>query len=127
MIVYYILHLIFIITLLFIVFATMVIFDKFCCKSFNKKILFIFLLSIVSWCLFNGYFHMISYWKSSAIEPYNSFSEMPDDVYYIATHGPTGAALAFSLLFGELYLPLLTLILYPFYWLFNRIKHHIKK
>ena len=58
---------------------------------------------------------------------YDNFSDMPASIQQVVNNGPTGAALAFGLLLGYLYMPVISLILYPVYKVINIIYRKMKK
>lgn len=82
----------------------------------NKwKILIVIINTVGGWFLVNFSLFMAYQYKMYYANLYDNFRDMPTSVQQIVNNGPTGASLGFGLLFGYLYMPFLSLVLYPFY------------
>lgn len=79
------------------------------------KILIVIVNTVGGWALVNLGLFMAYQYKMYYANLYDNFSDMPTSVQQIVNNGPTGAALVFGLFFGYLYMPFISLVLYPIY------------
>lgn len=95
--------------------------------STKWKVLIVIINTAGSWVLINLGLFMAYQYKMYYADLYDNFSDMPASIQQVVNNGPTGAALAFGLLLGYLYMPVISLILYPVYKVIKIIYRKMKK